>query len=119
MINAMAYTLFGRSQRLEDIYICGAFEKEGIKCDEDALLETKRLEKVFDNNEAVKKLKRANYWKISYLNVSSLNAHVEDVSIDNEINDSAKKVRQNEGALDTSKTGYFHESLGNVNLLIL
>ena len=84
----MAYTLFGRSQRLEDIYICGAFEKEGIKCDEDALLETKRLEKVFDNNEEVKKLKRANHWKISYLNVSSLNAHWEDVSIDNEINDS-------------------------------
>ena len=88
MVNAMAYTLFGRSQRLEDIHICGAFEKEGIKYDEDALLETKRLEKVFDDNEEVKKLKRANHWKISYLNVSSLNAHWEDVSIDNEINDS-------------------------------
>ena len=88
MVNAMAYTQFGRSQRLEDIHICGEFEVDGIKCDEDALSETKRLENIFDDAQKAREIKTADHWKISYLNVSSLNAHFEDVAIDNEINDS-------------------------------
>ena len=84
----MAYTMLGRSVRQEDIHIADGFDKDLIKCNEDALNESRRLEKIFDDAENVKKDKRENHWKISYLNVRSLNAHQEDVSVDNAIIDS-------------------------------
>ena len=45
MPEAMAYTMLGRCVRLEDIHIAGGFDKEGIKCNQDALDESKKLEK--------------------------------------------------------------------------
>ena len=80
--------MLGRSVRLEDIYIVGGFDKEGIKCDPDALDESKRLEKVFNDAQQKRKDKIDSHWKISYLNVANLIAHHEDVVVDNEINDS-------------------------------
>ena len=88
MVDGMAYTQLGRPQRLEDIYICGEFEVAGIRCDQAAFAETKKLEVAFDNARIATKNQRDNHWKISYLNVNSLNAHFDDVEVDNEINDS-------------------------------
>ena len=88
MVEAMAYTMLGRSVRLEDIHIAGGFDKEGIKCNQDALCESKRLEKVFNDAEKERKDRIDSHWKISYLNVANLVAHHEDVVVDNEINDS-------------------------------
>lgn len=68
---------------------------------------------MFDDFEKVKKLKRADHWKISYLNIDSLNAHLEDLKIDNEINDS-DVIGLGETWLEVNKTidflnfaGYF------------
>ena len=88
MVDGMAYTLLGRPQRLEDLYICGGFEVAGIKCDKAAFEETKKLEAAFDNAKVATKLQRDNHWKVSYLNVNSLNALFDDLEVDNAINDS-------------------------------
>ena len=58
-----------------------------IRCNQEALTESKRLEKIFEKNEQEKEQKGDSHWKISYLNVRSLKAHHEDVSNDNAIND--------------------------------
>ena len=88
MPKGLGYTMLGRSARREDIHIVGGFDKEGIKCDPDALEESKRLEKVFNDAQQERKDKIDSHWKISYLNVANLIAHHEDVVVDNEINDS-------------------------------
>ena len=84
----MAYVMLGRSSRRQDIYIAGELDTSQIKCDQDALEESKRLQDLFDDTEAEKKEKRSKTWKISYLNVRSLNAHLLDVEKDNFIMDS-------------------------------
>ena len=88
MQNGMAYVMLGRSSRRQDIYIAGELDTSQIRCDPDALEETERLQDVFDENEAEMKEKRSKQWKISYLNVRSLNAHQEDVRRDNFLMDS-------------------------------
>ena len=90
MPDGMCYVMLGRSERLEDIYIKCSEEMDmtAIRCDDTALEESKRLEKIFELDAFEKKEKRANHWKISYVNIQSLNAHYEDALIDNELNDS-------------------------------
>ena len=84
----MGYVMFGRPERLEDLFVTGDMDIKDIRCNEDCLKETQRLQKVFEESEQVKRDKFANHWKISYLNVRSLNAHHKDVSNDNAIYDS-------------------------------
>ena len=84
----MAYVMLGRSQRLEDIYISGELDVSQIKCDPRALEESKRLEEVFNQSEKEKEERRAQCWKISYLNVRSIKSadgHSKDVERDNVI----------------------------------
>ena len=86
----MAYVMLGRSQRLEDIHIVGELDGTAINCNYEALEESERLDKLFEDSQQAEIDKKANHWKISYHNVSSpgLNAKHEDVSNDNALNDS-------------------------------
>ena len=52
MQNGMAYVMLGRSVRRQDIYISGKLDPSQIRCDPDALEESKRLSKEFDDREA-------------------------------------------------------------------
>ena len=88
MQNGMAYVMLGRSTRRQDIYIAGELDTSQIRCDQDALEESKRLNDVFDKNVAEMNEKRSKNWKVSYLNVRSLRAHQEDVRKDNFLIDS-------------------------------
>ena len=110
---AMGYTMLGRAARRKDIHIAGGFDKEGIKCNPDALDESKRLEKVFNDAQQERKDKIEGHWKISYLNVANLIAHHEDVVVDNEINDSdifglgETHLAENAAVSFDNYTGYF------------
>lgn len=90
MPDGMCYVMLGRSERLQDIYIVctGEMDMSAIRCDYAALEESQRLEKIFEKTEQANKDKKANHWKVSYLNVQSLAAHHHDVCNDNVINDS-------------------------------
>ena len=57
----MAYVTLGRSERLEDIYIKGDLEKEGIHASPRALEETERLQSIFNQ-----KIDRTNDLKDKY-----------------------------------------------------
>ena len=83
--------MLGRSERLEDLFIAGELDVAQIKCDPNALKESKRLASIFDLAEKERNEQRLNYWKICYLNVRSMktaNGHAEDVARDNLIMDS-------------------------------
>ena len=91
MPDGMSYVMLGRSERLQDIYIAcdgGELDTTAIKCNPDALEESKRLEMIFADTEKREKDLKFNHWKISYLNVRSLKAHYQDVCNDNAINNS-------------------------------
>ena len=45
--------------------------------------ETNRLQTIFDENAEKQKKKNESFWKVSYVNVQSLNAHKEYVAKDN------------------------------------
>jgi hypothetical protein len=59
-----------------------------IRCNQDCLEENKRLIRVFEESQQAEVDNFANCWKISYLNINSLNAHYKDMSNDNAINNS-------------------------------
>ena len=84
----MAYVCLGRCEELKDIYILGDFDVKGIHCHPDALTETIRLEKMFDDNLVKLDENRQQHWKISYLNVRALLGHQWDVRCDNYVLDS-------------------------------
>ena len=68
---------------LTDIYIKGKVDPKGILASSDALEETERLERIFDQRIENNQLKYEGFWKICSLNVRSLNKHKEDVAKDN------------------------------------
>ena len=79
----LAYVALSRSEQLNDVYIKGPLERDGIHASPDALEETNRLQTIFDQR-AIKVKERADkYWQISYLNVRSLKCHKDDVAKDN------------------------------------
>ena len=54
----MAYVALGRSKELKDIFIKGKLDRNGIRASPEALEESKRLQKIFDENmEKLKQLK--------------------------------------------------------------
>ena len=55
----------------------------GIKCSSTALEESKRLQLHYETSIKADQEKKKGCWKISYLNVRSLNAHFHDVTNDN------------------------------------
>ena len=112
MHKGMAYVMLGRSSRRQDIYICGELDLSQIRCDPDALEESQRLEKVFDEKEAEMMERRSKMWKISYLNVRSLVAHQEDVQKDNFLIDS-DILGLGETHLKSEETLYLHGFQGS------
>ena len=90
MPDGMCYVMLGRSERLQDIFIVceGEMDMGAIKCDYAALEESKRLEKIFEKAEQTAQSFKDSHWKISYVNVRSLNAHLLDVIKDNIITES-------------------------------
>ena len=65
MQDGMAYVMLGRPKRKEDLFITEDFDPKQIECDQVySLPESKRLDKVFDNIEKLKKEKRDKNWKI-------------------------------------------------------
>ena len=84
----MAYVCLSRCQDKNDIYIKGKVDPAGIHASPEALEETKRLDKIFDDNVQKQNDLKESHWIISYLNVRSLNLHKEDVRIDNVIMES-------------------------------
>ena len=79
MQDGMAYVMLGRSSRRQDIYITGELDISQIRCNQAALSESHRLLEIFERSEIEAAEKRSKAWKISYLNVRSLNAHQDDV----------------------------------------
>lgn len=72
-------SFLGRCERLEDIYICGKFKEEGIHCSKEALQESKELHDQFSIIMKEMKTFDEKHWKISFVNVRSLEAHHQDV----------------------------------------
>ena len=76
----MAYVMLGRCEVLDDIYIAGNFQADGIACSTDALNEANRLQEIFekddDQNEEDQK------FKISFLNTRSLKKHEIDLRME-------------------------------------
>ena len=68
----MAYVMLGRAQKMDDIYLCGTLNFDGISCSNTALLESNRLLTAFDTNEINAMQLSASHWKICYLNVRSV-----------------------------------------------
>lgn len=79
----MAYVTLGRTELLKDIFIRGKVDPEGIHASPKALEETKRLQNLFDQNFQILNEREQKFWKISYLNVRSLQGKQKDVVNDN------------------------------------
>ena len=66
----------------------GKVDPEGIHASPEALEETKRLDKIFDDNVQKQNDLKESHWIISFLNVRSLKPHKADLEIDNVIMES-------------------------------
>ena len=84
----MAYVMLGRCEMLEDIFIVGDFDSKGIHCSQIALTESARLLDVFKSMIETENQLRLKSFKVSYLNVRSLNAHFKDIENDRRLMDS-------------------------------
>jgi hypothetical protein len=117
----MAYVMLGRCERLEDLYITGNFSPEQIKCDKEALAESKRLSQMFDESQQIQNEQRAKHWKISFLNVRSMkssNGHREDVAHDNLLMDTdifalGETWLENDDSVEFDGYTGFHANFGN------
>ena len=79
----MSYVMLGRTQVLDDIFIVGEVDFNGIQCSTAALEESKRLLSIFQANQNKDKDFGTENWMISYLNVRSLKGHIQDILKDN------------------------------------
>lgn len=80
----MAYFSPSRCKEIKDIYINGKVEAEGIHASPEALEETERLQSNFDQRIEKMIIKNEKHWRISYLNVCSIQSHKrKDVEKDN------------------------------------
>lgn len=80
----MAYVALSRSEQLNDVYIKGRLDRDGIHASPEALEECNRLQSIFDQNMSKINERAEKYLQISYLNVRSLRGcHKEDIRKDN------------------------------------
>ena len=77
--DGMAYVMLGRCERLEDVYIVGSFNPKYIHCSKDALIESQKIEEIDMQRRELEEEILSTSLRVSYLNVQSLPAHVEDV----------------------------------------
>ena len=80
--SGMAYVCLGRCEKLEDIYIVGNFDPNGIKCCPRSLEESNRLDQEFENIKELKESKYTDCFTISYLNINRMAPHKEDILLD-------------------------------------
>ena len=79
MEKGMAYVMLGRNENLKDIYISGDLTKDAINVSQRALDESKKLLKIFQDNQAILESKADTYFQITFLNIRSLKAHLDDM----------------------------------------
>ena len=75
----MGYVMLSRCEKLTDIHITGDFDPTLIKCDQDALQESQRIDDEVRKREAFEQVVLQQMWTVSFINVCSLPAHLEDV----------------------------------------
>ena len=71
--------MLGRCENLNDIHIVGDFDMSHIRCSDVAKTESERLLKLFEDQMFESTKWRETHYKISYLNVRSLKAHIDDI----------------------------------------
>ena len=81
----MGYVMLGRSERIDDIFIVSEYEIDEIKCSLKALGESNRILKDFNDKEEKEALISDEYWTISYLNIRSFRAHMNDLVKDSRL----------------------------------
>ena len=70
--HGLAYVMLGRTEKLDDIYIAGELDFDGISCSKIALGESLRLAKIFNEAKNDEAKDADGGLKISYLNIQSL-----------------------------------------------
>ena len=76
----MAYVMLGRTEKLEDIFISGEIDFDGISCSRLALDECARLLKIFQEKQNDQMKEASEYRTISYLNIRSLRNKMYEVT---------------------------------------
>ena len=69
--HGLAYVMLGRTEKLDDIYIAGELDFDGISCSKLALDESQRLANIFNKTKDLGRDANGGL-KISYLNIQSL-----------------------------------------------
>ena len=78
--HGMAYVMLGRTEKLEDIFISGKIDFDGISCSKFALDECARLLKIFQEKQNDQMKEVSEYKTISYLNIRSLRNKIFEVT---------------------------------------
>ena len=78
--HGMAYVMLGRTEKLEDIFISGDIDFNGISCYHVALTESNRLLTKFKESESKKMEENKDSLTISYLNIRSLKNKVNAIT---------------------------------------
>ena len=73
----MLYVCLGRCEVLDDIYIAGNLQVDGIACSSNAHAEANRLQEIFEKN--VIQIKNDDQLLVSFLNTRSLRKHYDDI----------------------------------------
>ena len=77
----LAYVMFSRCSCLEDLYIQGKFNERNIRCDQNALSESMRLEEISLNFFKNRPMESNASFSMAFLNIRSLKKHLEDVKL--------------------------------------
>ena len=78
--HGMAYVMLGRTEKLEDIYISGEIDFNGISCYHVALKESNRLLAKFKESESKKMAENNDSLTLSYLNIRSLRNKINTIT---------------------------------------
>ena len=77
--HGLAYVMLGRTERLEDIYLSGEIDFEGISASKLAMDEATRLTEIFKEAENVEMEENRESLTISFLNIRSLRYKVTEI----------------------------------------
>jgi hypothetical protein len=77
--HGLAYVMLGRTERLDDIYISGQIDFDGISASKLAMDEANRLSRIFEETQNIEMKEDSEALTISYLNIRSLRNKVTEV----------------------------------------
>ena len=83
----LAYVMMSRSSCLEDLFIKGKFNEKRIRCDQNALNESLRLEEISLTNSMTEQDQPISSFTMAFLNIRSLKKHLEDVKLNDILRD--------------------------------